>query len=459
MATFRLKVSGKIVNVPDGLNLGGAQDFLIQQGIPREEVGLGPPQQPDIPNGQVGAFDVAAGKFFADRIPGMDNSAPAPGGVGGFLGSIAPSVAVGAAVPSAGLGGILAQGGVQAGLERLRKGSDWGSTAAAGAWGAAGTAAGNMASRVVSGIYQMGRAALTRQIVTHTDDALRLASEGTGGARLIGAINRRAVDQAAAASIYQQADNLAPEVLANAADDIGRMFDNATPASYDPTQARQLLDAIPDTNFPGKARIMELANRTDSYTALHRVLRDAELKMARNPQLSAWSDEVGQARQALEASGVGADQALLTRAREGWKNLRNLESIAEVVDTGHVPAGRAMRVFSSETKGYGTSLKRAAEAGTQPETQVFTSILRQLAADKGAATSGTAERLTATAAGLGILGGLASGELTPEQAVKLVAAGAIVSPSLAAASVGTAARLPGAVGGAAGAELGRRLKQ
>lgn len=458
MATFRLKVSGKIVPVPDGLNLGGAQDFLIQQGIPREEVGLGPAQQPDAGNfGE--QFNIGAGKFFADRIPGMDNSVPAPPGVASTLGQLAPNVAISMLAPSAGISGILAQGGVQAGLERLRKGSDWGSTAEAGAWGAAGTAAGNMVSRVVSGIYAAGKAALTRQIVTHTDDALRLASEGTGGARIINAINRKAVDEAAAASIYQQADNLSPDVLAQAADDIGRMFDNASPTSYDPTMARQILDAIPESNFPGKARIMELAQKTDEYTALHRVLREAELKMSRNPQLSAWADEVGQARQALEANAVGADQALLTRAREGWKNLRNLESIAEVVDTGHVPAGRAMRVFSSETRGYGTSLKRADAAGTQPETQAFTSILRRLAADKGGPTSGTAERLTATAAGLGILGGIASGQLTPEEAAKLIAAGAIVSPSLAAASVGTAARGAGVIGGAAGAELGKRIGQ
>lgn len=458
MATFRLKVSGKIVPVPDGLNLGGAQDFLLQHGLPREELGLPAVEAPQ-PANQVEAFDVAAGKFFADRIPGMDNSAEAPGGVAGFLGSVAPQVAIGALLPGAGLAGAGAQGGLSAGLEWLRKGSTLESTAKAGAWGTAGTVAGNMVSRVFSGIYNAGRAAITRQVVTHTDDALRLASEGTGGDRLIRSINRKALDRAGAASVYQQADDLSAPVLAKAADDIGSMFDQASPTSYNPAQAKALIDAIPDTALPGKKRLMALLDRTDAYTQTHRTLRDLVSKMGRNPTLSAWADEADLAREALENSGVGADKALLTRAREGWKNLRNLESIAEVVDTGHVPALRAMRVFSNETKGYGTSLKRAAAAGTQPETQAFTGMLRKLAADKGSATSGTAERLTATAAGVGIIGGLVSGELSAEDAARLILAGAVLSPTLAAASVGTAGRVSGAAGAAGAQEVRKSLGQ
>lgn len=458
MATFRLKVSGQIVEVPDGLNLGGAQDWLQQQGISREEVGLPPAAAPEVAN-QVEGFDVGAGKWLADRIPGMDNSAPYPPGLGSAIGQAAIPFLASLAVPGSGAVGIASQGALAGGLEAARKGATGADIASQGAFAAGGTALGNLASRVVTGITTLGKAAANRQVVQRTSDTLRMAAEGTGGGRLVDAVNRRAVNSAAAASIYQKADNLSSDVLGQAADDIGRLFDQASPKSYNPDPAKQIIDAIPDASLPGKKRLLELLGRSDAYTQTHRVLRDLERNMSRNPQLSAWAPEVDAARQALEQSGQGADQALLTRAREGWKNLRILEGIREVVDTGNLPATRGAGAFSSETTGYGTSYKRGTTAGTQPETQDLITKLKTLAANKAAPTSGTAERAVATVGVAGILAAVASGEMKPEDAAKLIAAAAVVSPSIAAASVGRAPQVASSLGAVLGQEAGKRITQ
>ena len=106
MPTFRLK-DHSIVNVPEGLSKGGAQDWLIQQGHSPENVGLavsGPET-----GGALDEFLIGAGHFFSERIPGLDSETAPPEGLASTLGQMAPAVAASFAVPGSGLAGVAAR--------------------------------------------------------------------------------------------------------------------------------------------------------------------------------------------------------------------------------------------------------------------------------------------------------------------------------------------------------------
>ena len=173
MPTARLR-TGEIVEVPAGLDVGGARQYLLEHGASYAAVGLPPPEAAGAPPGAAALnpwgelasagsplmADILAGArgYASERAPGMTPQA-SPDTLGGAIGRAAIPVGVSLALPGAGLAGIGLQGAAAAGLEALRTGATAGDVVEAGAFGGAGAGLGSMASRLVSGIGRLVSAA------------------------------------------------------------------------------------------------------------------------------------------------------------------------------------------------------------------------------------------------------------------------------------------------------------
>lgn len=471
-------IAGKQVKAPDGMTRAGAVGMMRQRGVltagQAEAETLAEGEAPARPEtgGVVDEFLIGAGKAFADRSFGLiPNDATAPDSLAAMLGGAAPLVAASFALPGTGLAGIGSQGALAGGLEAIREGSSVGSVAGAGALGGAGTGVGAMASRVASGISRVVRGAaggrpLLTTATSRAGQSLNRTLRGTGAFGRAEEANQLLINRAGAKALGQQADDLGESVLGQAADDIGDLFEAGIPdaAQIDVTRGRALLDQV---DFAGKARV--LAGRDGNALAgkqLKPLLADLRAKSSvlKRSNKGDIAEELDFAIDALQdaAETAGGDKAALKLARERWKVLKNLEEISQVVETGNIPAGQLSRRLSRESrKGFGTGFKRGRLQGVSDETQELIGVTRALASDKVPVGSPTASRALQFGPGALALGGLATGDLTPEQAAGLALTG-LTPLALGPAAFGVASQTAGRIGagiGQTGFTAGRQLDQ
>lgn len=457
-------------NVPDDITDGGALDLATQRGlISPEEASqtLGDRQALQGPDtgGTGNEVLIGAGKFFADRIPGVDNSVAAPDTLAAAVGGALPAVLASFAVP----GTIAAQGALAGGLEFAREGSDIGSAAQGAVLGGAGAGIGNLASRVISGI---GRAApgVKRTLGQRLDSPLLQRFESGissgGGFDFLKRGVTKELNRAAAKSIGQNADNLSPQVLSKAADDIGSIFEALTPANQRiPIAAiRESLD----TFAPGTvgARVNRVLGDADALPGQDLLaLRSALVQRARAlyGEAPAAADDLSFVIDDIDdiiAGEIGEDALPLLRvAREAWKNLKILEGAPTIRNTGNVSPRQLAGRLANERSGFGTTFTRD-RGGVLPDTQRLFNITR----DAGRLSdivgdSGTATRVAALGLVGAVTGAVLEGDI--EGALKGAAIG--LTPALAGRAnvglanlaLGEASELAVRAGGVAGGTLGR----
>jgi len=413
---------------------------------------------------------LGAGRFILERTPGVREALPkdmdefVPDTRAAKVGEALPGIGLSMLAPGAGVGGMAAQGLIAGGLEALREDSTAADIAVAGGTSAALTGLFDVGGRAVKGMagrlwnrYMTGR----EQILRTQSEGLRTAAETLGG---LGAFNRaqqRVINRAAVEAIGETGDALTPEIRRAAASRIGRIMDEALPTGrVDVTEAFTVLDDIPASVLPGKARILELVQRAEvsprAYQDAARALRDAGRTVARSPN-SAFADEVFNGLHSLTTAGEAAGAANTSLVREQYKNLILLESIPTVRRTFQVPA---LSAESALYRGYGGGVSRTAGERLSEGTRRFIETT-QAAAEEAASrfrSSGTSERLAQTEVAQDAVG-LLTGSTSPSSLARTAGTLFGVGPLLGAAAMGSEAPVAGRTGAAAAAELKRRLDE
>ena len=477
MPTARLK-TGEIVQVPDGMDVNGVRQYLLENGASYEAVGLPPPPDkaaPAIGQGSSGLNpygdlaaagmplmrDVMAGAkaYASQRVPGMTPT-EAPDTLGGAIGQAAIPVGIGMALPGAGWLGVAAQGGAGAGLEALREGSTPGSIAGSGALGAGGAALGNMASRVATGIAAMAKSARGGTYLPTTSNAMRTLGTTGGGRGVVDTLNRKALSRSLAGSFGQQADNLGSDVLLQGADDLGAKFKALVPTStiMDLTKPLAALQKV--GNLGPKLSALVPDNPSAATGVEWQDLRRAMQERS----AAAWGSDNVLAKDLSDVIDLlddKADEVLgptfkadFRVAREQWKNLKVAEELGSIKGGADYATPGALAQKLSQK--YGTTWVRDS-GGVLPETQKMFDTARLAAGDARGATanSGTTTR-AAQLGGLTAGAGLLTGATTPEAAaLALAAAGGAQLAGVA--SVGREAAKAGATGAATAGALKNEL--
>ncbi len=310
--------------------------------------------------------------------------------------------------------------------------------------------AGNLLSRVVTGIGAINQARKGVTPATTTSQPLRIASE-TG-------LGRGLVDKANQAGLFKKfgrvfgVDDLSKgslesgEALAKAETNIGKLYDDALTLTddIDVTDAAAALDDLPVAVPGGKnisATLEKLNGTSDGATlrTAHRALRDSVAKMRNNPTLAAFTDDVEAVLRRVERSAAkaGANIDDLGVANQKWKVLRTLDEIPEVWQQGVLnPKTLATKLGRENYKGFGRAIKRG-KSPLDGDVDDLISSIKTLAGDpRAVGRSGTPEGLLAGGGGILAGGGLLSGAVDPVTAGGALAAYGIVPPVAAAASVG-----------------------
>jgi hypothetical protein len=393
-----------------------------------------------------------------DIRQGVSEAQPIASAIGENIFPVAASLAAPGKIPAqALLSGV---------LEATREGSDWRSIGTQAGLAGLGQGLGNATTRVMSGIARGVKAATQKSILPTTSRSARLVAE-TGLARgVIDKINQSALLNKLG-KVFGIGDmvELGPQQLAQAADNIGQIYDDALDLTDTPdlSAVRGIIEGLDPSVLPGKARLLEqvdMATTPQGYRALHRTMRDLVPKLNQS-QLPLVADEVAVAVGKLDDAGIaaGADPALMREAGQRWKVLRNIEAVPEAWQDGVLSAKKLATRFGAENyKGFGTRLKRGTLNVTGDVDDFLESVLT-LAKDKApVGSSGTAERGIVT--GGSILGGAGalSGAIDPATLGAGMVAYGVVPPLAAAASVGDA--LPGVGKGiAAAATIAGREEQ
>ena len=122
-------------------------------------------------------FLMGAGSYILNRTPGiaphMQGGPLPPDNLASTLGGMAPSTGLSMFVPGSGVAGVLAQGGLSAGLEYLRPDSTNASIMKEGAFGAAATGAFDIAGRTLGGMGARIRAKMAQG----ADEIVRTTSQ------------------------------------------------------------------------------------------------------------------------------------------------------------------------------------------------------------------------------------------------------------------------------------------
>lgn len=443
--------SGKIVQVPDGLNRGAVQTWLLQNGATYQEVGI-EPVEPET-SGAAEDFLVGAGQWFSDRIPSLRSDVRAPDTFAASLGKAAPGIAASFAVPGSGLAGIASQAALAGGLEALDPAADRGDIGMAAAFAGAGTGLGDLASRVLTGIGRVASAARgPRRYLTTQSEALRTLAETTGGRGWVNTLNERALAATVARSFGENATELTDDVLLRASQKIGGKFEQLVPDTLI-VNAPNAITALDNLRIGPKAKSLlpeggQTSLQGGEYKNLRRALSDQAAALMKSDEADAmgikWAIE--QLDEAAEAASAPVFKPAFRRAREMWKNLKVAESLSTVRKGTGTVTPNALATALASGNGYGTSYIR--NTGTVlPETQAMFDIARTAVRDNAGrvANSGTATRAGITAAAGGAAG-LLTGATTPEVALAGLGT-ALAGQAAGVASVGRT--LPGA--GQAGA--------
>jgi len=346
-------------------------------------------------------------------------------------------------------GKILPQAAAAGALEALRGGSTPLSIVKETGTAAAFQGAGNMATRVVSGISNGINAMRGGSTLRSTSPALRTIGEMGAGKGVIDDINQRVLlrDLGKIFGIDKM-DDLGAAQLAAGADNIGAAFDDALTLTgkIDLDGVAKELADIPGSNFPGKRALMQQIaslNKTDNSTALralHRALRDKAASMRTNPQLAGYADEVQSALGLLDdaATKAGADVAALGKAGQRWKVLKTIEETPDAWISGRINGRQLASKFGRESsKGFGTTLKRGRLGKLDDDVGSFLDDLMNVAGDPTPfGNSGTADRALLLGGSVGGFTALTSGAIDPATAGLGVLAYGVVPPIAGAASVG-----------------------
>lgn len=406
--------------------------------------------------GPLSDFMTAAGLYIANRTPGvaehMHGGPQPPDTMAATLGGMAPGVGLSFLLPGAGPAGMLAQGGLSAGLEALRPDATGADIMKEGVFGAAGTAAGDLLGRALGGMAarvqsRIGKAGA--QIVRTQSESLQRLADTLGGLGKFNQQQQHVITKSWVRAIGESADNLSPEVRRAAAERIGKVMDASLPTGpVDVTEAFTLLDDIPSDVFPGKGKLLALVAKAETDPKAYQAAMGALRESARTLRKSApgWDDQAVKALSGLADAGEAAGAADTRLVREQYKNLMMLESIPTVRNTGQVPA---LTAANKVQQGFGNSVGRGKTEHLLPETADAV-LITQAAAEEAASrfrSSGTAERGVQAEAAQDALG-LLTGATNPSALVRTAGTLFGVGPLAGLASQGAPAPLAGRIGAA-----------
>jgi hypothetical protein len=459
--------------VPTG---GDPGQYLLQSGVPVGNLpGVLPGAAPDdtyqMPgSGFLSDAVAGAGLYIGRRTPGIRehiaNIKP-PDTLGGTVGGMAVPVGASFAVPGAGLVGIGSQAALAGGLEAMDPDATPGSVMGASALAGGGTATFDLLGRALRGGVRAFQALRRSGVLANTNETLRTVANAAGGNVLVDRINRRALTRAAAQSFGQNADNLSPQVLDQAADQIGQQFDQVLGnLNADLTGVQAQLAQLPAGTIGARANraIASVTDWANVDGSTLRAVRQALAERGRNllGEAPASADDllvlVDDIDNVAEQALGPQFRAQFRQAREAWKNLRIIESLPTVRKSGGVSAGELSQALAREGRGYGTSFIRDT-GNVLPGTQRLFDVTRTLTADAAGriGNPGTAPALAGTA-GLGMAAGVLTGATAPATALAgLGAAGLAQAAGLAA--VGGQAPTMGRAGAAAAQEASRWLER
>lgn len=312
--------------------------------------------------------------------------------------------------------------------------------------GAGGSMAERVAARIAQNAPRGPQGGLEMTLGERTGSGLIQRMESAvasqGGFDRLAARRAALYNRAGARMIGQQADEITPEVLRQAADDIGAGMDGVLnqPFRLSPGLREQL------TGLPNQGqRVGSLVKRLDELGPevdgqyvknLRRQLQD-RMGLARGSD-DLMADDYGQALEALmveiEAQLPAGGVQQWRQLRQQWKNLKLLESLPEVRAGGKITPRQANQALTRE---YGPSFVRGTGTG-DAATDEFMGLTRQLSGMKPLPDSGTATRLGPL---VGITAGAATGEDVGDAAQNAALYGALgylVPVGLGRASVAAA---------------------
>lgn len=452
-------------NIPDRFTDGGALDLAVQRGIITAEVAaatVGDRQQVET-GGILDELAIGAGHAVASRSLGLlDADVAPPDTLAASIGGALPLIAGSLLAP----GTIAAQAAFAGGAELLRDPTNLKGAAGQAVLAGGGAGLGNLASRVLTGIRgtagEIGQT-LGQRTGSNLLQRLEAGLSSGGGFDALKKATTLKLNQTAAKSIGQNADNLSPDVLQRAAVGIGSIFKNLLPTTSRANIAG--LRASIDDLSSGVAgtrlgRAMPDADDIsgDQLVALRAALVDRSRTLKGSaPGAADDLDVIIDDLDEIVAGIIGPDALPLLRvAREGWKNLKILESLPTVRATGNVGA-RQLAGRLAAPRGYGSTFIRD-RGGVLKETQDLFNATRQAGRlSEIVGDSGTATRLAA----LGTVGFVAGAALEGDIEGALTGAAIGLTPALlgrlstAAGRVatGTPSALATRIGGAAGANL------
>ena len=440
----------------DALDMEAALDRLaMDEDAKRKEAARRVPSE-----GPLADFLSGAGSYILNRTPGiaphMQGGPLPPDNMASTVGGMAPGAGLSMFLPAAGGMGMLAQGGLSAGLEYLRPESTGASVAKEGAFGAAATGAMDLLGRAGGGLAARIRARIAKgadEIVRTQSESLRTVADTLGGLGQFNQQQQQVLTKGWVRAIGETADDLGPEVRAAAAKRIGAAMDAALPVRpVDVTEAYQLLDDIPNEVFPGKSRLLaqvaKAENNPKAYQTAMAELRNGIRGLMK--EAPGWGDEAVQAMNALGDAGEAAGAASTKVVREQYKNLMTLESIATVRRTGQVPALSAEeRIFSR----YGPGVARGATDRLEPATAEAIAVTQAASSElaRKFRSSGTAERAAQGEVAQDALG-LLSGQTNPSAFIRSAGTLFGVGPLAGLASQGKPIPALGRAGAAAARE-------
>lgn len=464
-------ILGRRVRVNDNVTRGGAVDMLVQRGELSPEFAaqaVGEPIGRAETGGALNEFLIGAGRSYAERSFGaLPSDIEAPGTPAAFLGGISPLVAASFAAPAT----IVGQGVMQGGLEAVRQGATPLSIGLSAAGGGLGQGLGQLAQRTVTGIAGVAaNMARSRPVVTTVESffgkQFARSLKGGGGFARIDEFNQNLLNNAALKAILapvKKGAKITKEALNTGARRIGRLYNDfydSLPDVVDMSAAAKIVDDIPSSVLPRKARLLENLNSgtKQGYKDADAMMRDLVPSLKGN-QAGQWSDEIVRARQELTA--LGGDEALLREANKRWNILKTLEEMDSVVKTGDAPAGQLVSRFRRQNKRGLSGFVRGIRTQVD-DVDDLADIAGILAADPVPIGSETFSRAATLGPGMIALGGVMTGNLTPEEALGIAGlplAGQVFGPAAFGRSINALSQATGALGAEGARQLSEGLQR
>ena len=458
----RLRIGEQVFEAP---TRGGAVDQAIRAGVltPQkgEELLTGSVTQPET-GGVIDEFLIGAGKSYADRSFGLvDNSIPAPGGLASGLGSVAPLVAASFLAP----GTVAGQATAAAGLEAIREGTSAADILTQGAFGGGGAAAGQMAQRMASGVGRVLAGMSKGKPITTTAESFAAKQfartvKGTGAFSRIDDFNQKLVNKSVAKAILvPKASRITPDVIEEGAQNIGKLYDDAyklLPDQVDMSAAATIVDDIPSSVLPRKAKLIELLKSGTKQSAkdADSIMRDLvpSLKSANAGQ---WADEIQAARNAIPITGEAAE--LIGQANRRWNVLKSVEELSRntMIRGGDVPASQLVGKFARSGKKGLSGFTRGRSAGVD-DVDNLSGLVSQLVSDPVPIGSETFSRAAMFGPGATAAALYASGQVDEETALAIAATG-LLPRALGPMAFGKASGAINVLAGSGAAAGGRTL--